>query len=68
MIYGILNSTVFLILNMNHEIQSLQPQKKYIIYILMALCQIALFLTFKLVFFNTVYQVTLDDIDNPILN
>jgi hypothetical protein len=56
MIYGIINSTLFLVLNINHEIRSLVPQKQYIIYGLLAAIQISLFLTFKIVFFKTVYS------------
>lgn len=61
MIYGIINSTVFLIFNMNTEIQTLGLAKKYTVYGLMAACQIALFLTFKLVFFKEVFVSNVDD-------
>lgn len=64
MIYGILNSTVFLIMNINSEIRSLAPQKQYIIYGLLAACQISLFLTFKVVFFKTVYSGSSPDVSS----
>jgi hypothetical protein len=56
MLYGILNSSAFLIMNINQEIEAMNRHRVYIIYGLIASCQITLFLVFKLVFFDIVYE------------
>ena len=56
MLYGVLNSSAFLIMNLNSEIESMNRSKAYLIYALIASCQITLFLVFKLVFFDIVYE------------
>jgi hypothetical protein len=56
MLYGILNSSAFLIMNLNQEIEAMNRPKVYIIYGLIACCQITIFLVFKLVFFDIVYE------------
>lgn len=54
--YGILNSTAFLIFNLETEIRSLDKVKKYFVFGLIAGCQLGLFLMFKLLFFDLVIE------------
>ena len=56
--YGTLNTSAFLILNLKQHLQELETPKTYVIFGLIAGVQIALFLTFKLVFFKLVYEST----------
>lgn len=56
MLYGIINSSAFLIMNINQEIETMNRFRVYIVYGLIAIGQITLFLVFKLVFFDIVYE------------
>lgn len=56
MLYGIINSSAFLIMNINQEIESMNKFRVYVIYGLIGICQGTLFLVFKLVFFDIVYE------------
>ncbi len=55
MVYGMVNSIAFLILNMAEYMDALGKQGMYIVFGIIGLSQISLFLTFKLVFFNLIY-------------
>lgn len=52
MLYGLLNSTAFLLLNLLDEVQTFPPIRQYIIYGGIVVCQLTLFLMFKLIFFE----------------
>lgn len=54
--YGIINSCIFLILNVKEQIDNLEQFQKYIVYGLIVGVQIVLFLLFKLVFFNMIFE------------
>jgi hypothetical protein len=55
MVYGMVNSIAFLILNMAEYMDALGKQGMYVVFGIIGLAQISLFLTFKLVFFNLIY-------------
>jgi len=55
MIYGMLNSIAFLILNMIEYLDTIGKKGMYTVFGIIGLAQISLFLTFKLVFFNLIY-------------
>lgn len=54
--YGIVNSCVFLVLNVKEQIDNLEPFQRYIVFGLTIAVQIVLFLLFKLVFFNMIFE------------
>jgi hypothetical protein len=56
MIYGMVNSIAFLIFNMYEYLDTIGKQGMYIVFGIIGLAQISLFLTFKLVFFNLIYE------------
>lgn len=56
MVYGMVNSIAFLILNMMEYLDNLDKKAMYTVYGIIGLAQISLFLTFKLVFFNLIYE------------
>jgi hypothetical protein len=56
MIYGMLNSIAFLILNMNDFYGSEDKKAKFVVFGIIGLAQITLFLMFKLVFFDLIYD------------
>jgi hypothetical protein len=56
MIYGMLNSIAFLILNMNDFFGSEDKKAKFVVFGIIGLAQITLFLMFKLVFFDLIYE------------
>lgn len=51
-----INTTVFLVFNFKSYLEEVDPPKMYVVFGLIAGAQIALFLTFKLVFFKLVYD------------
>lgn len=56
MIYGMINSIAFLVLNMIEYLDSMDKKGMYVVFGIIGLAQISLFLTFKLVFFNLIYE------------
>lgn len=56
MIYGMINSTAFLIFNMIEYMDGMEKKGLYIAFGIIGLAQISLFLTFKLVFFDLIYE------------
>lgn len=56
MIYGMVNSIAFLILNMNEFFGTQDKKVKFVVFGIIGLAQISLFLMFKLVFFDLIYQ------------
>ena len=56
MIYGMANSTAFLILNMDEYLDTIDKKGQYAVFGIIGLAQITLFLTFKLVFFDLIYD------------
>lgn len=54
--YGMINTSVFLIFNLKAYLSELEPPKVYLTFGLIVGAQVALFLTFKLVFFKMVYE------------
>jgi hypothetical protein len=54
--YGIINTIIFLINNMKECLQELEPPKMYVVFGIIVGAQLAIFLTFKLVFFKMVYE------------
>jgi D-alanyl-lipoteichoic acid acyltransferase DltB (MBOAT superfamily) len=56
MIYGMLNSIAFLLMNMVEYLDTMDKKGLYIIFGIIGLAQISLFLTFKLVFFDLIYD------------
>ena len=56
MVYGMVNSTLFLLLNLRTELDSLSQPKRYMAYGIVATFQITLVLIFKLLFFNMIYS------------
>ena len=54
--YGMINTTIFLVFNLKDYLEEVEPPKMYVIFGLIAGAQIALFLIFKLVFFEVVYD------------
>lgn len=67
--YGVLNSTAFLILNLDTEMLTLDSRKKYFVYGLIAGCQFGLWLMVKLLFFDLVIEAgdqgDVDPADTP---
>jgi hypothetical protein len=55
MIYGMVNSIAFLILNMNEFFGTQDKKVKFVVFGIIGLAQISLFLMFKLVFFDLIY-------------
>jgi hypothetical protein len=55
MIYGMINSIAFLVLNLTEYLEILE-KKSYVIYGVIGAAQIFLFLMFKLVFFDLFYD------------
>ena len=55
MVYGMINSIAFLILNMIEYLDTLDKKGMYTVFGIIGLAQISLFLTFKLVFFDLIY-------------
>lgn len=55
MIYGMINSSAFLILNIMEYLETLE-KKSLVIFGIIGAAQIFLFLIFKLVFFDLIYQ------------
>lgn len=55
MIYGMINSVAFLVLNMFEHLDEIEKKGQYIVFGIIGLAQITLFLTFKLVFFDLIY-------------
>jgi hypothetical protein len=53
--YGMINTSAFLILNLRAYLNEIEPPKMYLIFGLIVGAQVALFITFKLVFFKLVY-------------
>ena len=51
-----INTSLFLIFNLKDHLTEMEPPKKYLTFGLIVGAQIALFLTFKLVFFKMVYE------------
>ena len=51
-----INTTMFLVFNLKTYLDEIDPPKMYVVFGLVAGAQIALFLTFKLVFFKLVYD------------
>jgi hypothetical protein len=51
-----INTSLFLIFNLKDYLAELEPPKKYLTFGIIVGAQIALFLTFKLVFFKMVYE------------
>lgn len=58
MVYGMANSIAFLILNMAEYLDNLDKKGMYAVFGIIGLAQITLFLTFKLVFFDLIYDPT----------
>ncbi|KAM3143844.1 hypothetical protein pb186bvf_004120 [Paramecium bursaria] len=58
-IYGIVNSSLFLIVNYWTELEKVIQAKKHIVIWLIAGCQIVILLLFKLYFFHYVYAVAI---------
>ena len=56
MIYGMINSIAFLILNMNQLFGTEDKKAMFTVFGIIGLAQITLFLTFKLVFFDLIYE------------
>jgi hypothetical protein len=56
MIYGMANSTAFLIFNMAEYLDTIDKKGQYAVFGIIGLAQITLFLTFKLVFFDLIYD------------
>lgn len=56
MVYGMINSIAFLIMNMAEYLDAIGKRGMYIVFGIIGLAQISLFLTFKLVFFNLIYE------------
>lgn len=56
MIYGMANSTAFLIFNMAEYLDTIDKKGQYTVFGIIGLAQITLFLTFKLVFFDLIYD------------
>lgn len=56
MVYGMVNSIGFLVLNMNEFFGEQDKKTKFIVFGIIGLAQISLFLTFKLVFFDLIYE------------
>ncbi len=54
--YGMINTAVFLIFNIKAHLNELEKPKVYLIFGIIIGAQVALFLTFKLVFFKMVYE------------
>lgn len=54
--YGMVNTSVFLIFNLKAYLSELELPKVYLTFGLIVGAQVALFLTFKLVFFKMVYE------------
>lgn len=52
MLYGLINSTAFLLLNLLDEVRSFPLVRQYVIFGGIAACQLAMFLIFKLIFFE----------------
>lgn len=55
MIYGMVNSTAFLVLNMREYLDGLD-KKALVIFGIIGAAQIFLFLMFKMVFFDLIYE------------
>jgi len=55
MIYGMVNSIAFLVLNLMEYLEALE-KKLVIVFGIIGAAQIFLFLMFKLVFFDLIYQ------------
>lgn len=55
MIYGMVNSIAFLVLNLMEYLETLE-KKSYIVYGVIGAAQIFLFLMFKMVFFSLIYD------------
>jgi len=55
MIYGMINSIIFINLNLMESLESLE-KKALIVYGIVGAAQIFLFLMFKLVFFDLIYE------------
>lgn len=55
MIYGMINSIAFLVMNLSEYLEPLD-KKSYVIFGIIGAAQIFLFLMFKLVFFNLIYD------------
>ena len=56
MVYGMANSIAFLIMNMAEYLDNLDKKGMYAVFGIIGLAQITLFLTFKLVFFDLIYD------------
>ena len=56
MVYGMANSIAFLILNMAEYMDNMDKKGLYAVFGIIGLAQITLFLTFKLVFFDLIYE------------
>lgn len=54
--YGIINSSIFLVLNLKEQLDNLENFHKYIAYGIAVGVQITLFIVFKLVFFNMLFE------------
>lgn len=54
--YGMISTTIFLVFNLKPYLEEIEPPKMYVVFGLIAGAQIALFLIFKLVFFELVYE------------
>jgi putative exporter of polyketide antibiotics len=55
MIYGMINSIAFLVLNLMEYLETLE-KKSYLVYGVIGAAQIFLFLMFKMVFFSLIYE------------
>ena len=60
MSYGIVNSCLFLVLNLRDQLNNLLAPQRYVVYGVIASVQICLFLIFKLVFFNMIFEEPVD--------
>ena len=56
MVYGMINSIAFLILNTIEYLGIWDKKAMYTVFGIIGLAQISLFLTFKLVFFDLIYE------------
>lgn len=50
--YGLINTTAFLIMNLKDYLDEIEPAKKYVVFGIILGTQVALFLIFKLIFFD----------------
>jgi hypothetical protein len=55
MVYGMLNSIAFLVINLREYVSTLE-KKATVIYSIIVASQLLLFLMFKLVFFDLIFQ------------